>query len=135
MIVRIFLVFIAVSLLELYLLIKVGTYIGAGAVVGLVLLTALAGIIFAKRQGVTVFRRMGEEISQGRFPGGQLLDGVMVVAGGILLISPGFCADLLGILLLLPPSRYLLKKLLGLIVMRRLHRGGGRHVTIYRSRW
>lgn len=134
MLFRLFLAFILVALLELYLLVKVGTYIGAGAVVAIVIVTAIAGIFLAKWQGLAVFRKMREEVSQGRFPAGSILDGVMILGGGVLLLLPGLLADLLGLLALFPGTRYLVKKVAGIVIMRRLQRGMGKTITIYNGR-
>ena len=71
------------------------------------------------------------ELSQGRFPAGQMLDGPLVLCGGLLLILPGFCGDILGLFLLFPPSRALCKWLVGLWFLRRINRQQGRVVTIH----
>jgi UPF0716 protein FxsA len=130
---RILMLFTIISAIEIYLLIKVGAVIGAGPVVAIVIGTALVGASLAKRQGVAILRSMQLELSQGRFPAGQMLDGPMVLFGGVLLILPGLCGDILGLFLLFPPSRALCKWVVGLWFLRRLNRQQGRVVTIYRS--
>lgn len=133
MLLRILSLFTIISALEIYLLIKVGAVLGAGPVVAIIIGTALVGAYLAKRQGIAILRGMQLELSQGRFPAGQMLDGPMVLFGGLLLILPGFCGDIFGLLLLFPPSRALCKWLAGLWFLRRLNRQQGRVVTIYRS--
>jgi UPF0716 protein FxsA len=130
---RILSLFTIISASEIYLLIKVGAVLGAGPVMAIIICTALVGAYLAKRQGIAILRNMQLELGQGRFPAGQMLDGPMVLLGGLLLILPGFCGDILGLFLLFPPSRALFKWLAGLWFLRRLNRQQGRVVTIYRS--
>lgn len=97
--------FLALPLLELFLLIQVGSEIGAAATVALVILTALAGVFLLRRQGYSTLLRARQKIAQGEMPTEEMLSGVFIAAGGILLLLPGFLTDFLGICCLLSPVR------------------------------
>lgn len=99
------LLFVVVPFVELYLLIQIGQAVGALPTVGLVILMGIAGAALAKSQGLAALRRVNEELAQGRLPTTAILDGVLIIAASILLITPGVLTDVLGILLLLPPTR------------------------------
>lgn len=120
---RLFILFIIVPVIELYLLIRIGQVVGPLPVVGFLLISALVGSWLAQHQGFTVLRRIQEELAQGRLPAAQLLDGAMVLAGGVLLVLPGFLTDFIGLLLLVPITRAFCKRLLGLWLQKRLVRG------------
>ena len=98
------------SVLEIYVVIQVGDAIGWLATIGLMLLDAAAGAALMRSQGRAVWQRFVAALRQGRPPTRELLDGVLVVAGGALLIAPGFVTDLFGALLLLPPTRALARR-------------------------
>lgn len=97
--------FIAVPLVELYLLIEVGQLLGATPTILLVVLTALLGAGIARNQGMKVFIAIRDDLNQGVLPPERLLEGFLVLAGGLLLLVPGFVTDLAGFLLLLPTTR------------------------------
>jgi UPF0716 protein FxsA len=100
-----FLAFVVVPFLELYLLIAIGRQIGPAPTLGFVLATALLGGFFAKREGGRVLRRWQTEMAERRVPEEGLLSGVLVLAGGVLLVIPGVITDVLGVFLLIPPAR------------------------------
>ncbi len=104
-----FLLFTAIPLIELYLLIKIGGYIGALNTILLVLLTGILGAILTKVQGWQVVKRIRLEISSGKVPATALFDGFLVFIAGLLLITPGLLTDILGFLLLIPFVRYKIK--------------------------
>jgi Protein affecting phage T7 exclusion by the F plasmid len=85
-----FLVFLVVPLLELWGLIRVGQWIGAWPTVALVLATGLVGVSLARAQGWRIWRRAQEKLAYGELPGDELLDGLAVFVGGVLLLMPGF---------------------------------------------
>ncbi|WP_018132022.1 FxsA family protein [Effusibacillus pohliae] len=118
-----FLLFIVVPIVELYILIQVGKVIGGWQTILLVLLTSGLGAYLAKTQGRTVWRRLQTELSLGRPPGDALLDGVCVLLGGLLLLTPGFATDVLGLILLLPPTRVPIKRIAKRWIAKRLSRG------------
>ncbi|MBM4309200.1 MAG: FxsA family protein [Deltaproteobacteria bacterium] len=105
-------IFIFIPLVELMLLIEIGKAIGTLEVIMLTIVTGVAGAALAKWQGLSVLRKMQQEMAEGRMPASNLMDGVMILAGGILLLTPGVLTDLCGLFLLLPWTRVLMKKLL-----------------------
>jgi UPF0716 protein FxsA len=105
-------VFIITPLVELMLLIEIGKAIGTLEVIMLTIVTGVAGAALAKWQGLSVLRKMQQEMAEGRIPASNLIDGVMILIGGILLLTPGVLTDLFGLFLLIPWTRVLMKKLL-----------------------
>lgn len=123
MFVRLFILFLIVPVIEIYLLIKVGSLIGAVPTVAVLLLISLAGAWLVRHQGFHILRRIQAELAQGRLPAAELLDGALVLVGGVLLLTPGFFTDLLGLFFLIPVTRLFIKQSLGLWLQRRLSRG------------
>jgi UPF0716 protein FxsA len=103
--------FIALPLLELYVILQVGQAIGVLPTIGLMLITAIAGGALARSQGRSTWRSFNLAMKEGRVPGREILDGAMIIFGGALLLSPGFITDVLGIALLLPPARAGIRRL------------------------
>ena len=97
---------------ELFVVIEVAGAIGVGLTILLLILSWPLGWWALKEQGRAAWRRLSEAVSAGRSPGREVLDGALVVAGGLLLIVPGFISDVLGALALLPPTRALLRRVL-----------------------
>ena len=106
------LAFIVVPLVEIYVIVLVGRAIGALDTIGLLLAFSLVGAWLAKHEGFWVMTRMREQLDAGRMPTNELIDGGLVLAGGILLLAPGFVTDGVGLLFLFPPSRALARVLL-----------------------
>jgi UPF0716 protein FxsA len=106
------LTFVLWAALELFVAIRVADAIGVLATVVLLLLSWPLGSWALRSQGRAAWRRLGEAVSAGRSPGREVLDGALVLVGGILLIVPGFISDALGALALLPPTRALMRRLL-----------------------
>jgi len=102
---KLFVLFVAVPVLELYLLIQLGQQVGPGLTIGLVLVTGAVGMALAKSQGLAVLARLRQQLSQGEVPGAALLDGLFVLVGGAMLMTPGLITDTLGLLFLLPLTR------------------------------
>lgn len=102
---RLILIFVAVPLLDLALLLWVGQRIGLGPTVALVIVTGLAGAALARRQGLRAYMAVQRELAGGRLPGRALLDGLSILTGGALLLTPGILTDALGFGLILPKSR------------------------------
>jgi UPF0716 protein FxsA len=102
---KLFLTMVSVSLLEIYVLIKVGGFLGAWPTVALVVLTAFVGSALVRSQGLQVLRQFQERIAQGESPGQQLIEGFMLLVTGVLLVTPGFVTDFLGLLILQPSIR------------------------------
>ncbi len=99
------LLFIVVPIAELYVIIKVGEAIGVLNTIALLILDSLIGAALWRSQGRAVWTRFNRALAEGRVPHREVLDGVLVIFGGALLLTPGFLTDLLGLVLLLPPSR------------------------------
>jgi UPF0716 protein FxsA len=107
---RVLFFFILIPLLELYLLIKIGGYLGAFQTVALVILTALLGLVIARFEGLRTWQQIKQSLAQGIVPAEEMVDGVLIFAGGILLITPGVLTDLFAVVLLIPYTRTLFKR-------------------------
>jgi UPF0716 protein FxsA len=106
-------IFVVVPLAELYVIFQVvGPAIGAPLTILLLAADSLAGAWLMKSQGRAVWRRFNENMSAGRIPHREIVDGVLVIFGGAFLITPGFITDILGFLLLIPPTRALFRRTL-----------------------
>lgn len=106
------LLFIVVPILELYVIIQVGGLIGVWPTLALLLLDAILGSMLLRHQGRGAWRRFNEALAQGRFPGKEVVDGLLIVIGGTLLLAPGFITDIVGLLFLIPPTRALVRAVL-----------------------
>lgn len=104
------LVFILVPIAELYLILQVGDAIGAVPTILLLAADSLLGSLLLRSQGRTVWAQFNAAIAGGRMPHRELFDGIAVIFGGAFLITPGFLTDIIGLLLLIPPSRALLRR-------------------------
>ena len=104
--------FIVLPFVELYLLFKLAGATSAEVALGIVIGTGILGGILARSQGLAVLRRLRNDLRQGKLPTDALLDGAFVLVGGVLLLTPGMITDTVGFVLLIPPTRALLKKLL-----------------------
>jgi UPF0716 protein FxsA len=102
--------FIVIPIAELYVILKVGDLIGILPTIALLVADSLLGAWLLKSQGRTVWRRFQETMQAGRVPHRELFDGVLVIFGGAFLITPGFLTDIVGVLLLLPPTRALVRR-------------------------
>jgi UPF0716 protein FxsA len=107
---------------ELYVIYKIGDAIGYWWVFVILAADSLLGAYLLRSQGRAVWRRFNRTLAEGRVPHREVIDGVLVIFGGAFLITPGFISDILGVLLLLPPTRWVFRRL----VVRRL----GRRVTV-----
>src|ERR671926_1748074 len=116
------LLFIAVPLAELAVIIQVGQAIGVWWTIALLLADSLLGSWLMRHQGRSAWRRFNEAVAGGRVPAREVLDGALVIFGGALLLTPGFLTDILGLILLLPPTRAIVRTVL-------LRRFGGRIVA------
>jgi UPF0716 protein FxsA len=97
---------------ELWVIVLVAESIGVLNTIGLLIVISIVGVWLVKRQGLAVLDRVQRTINEGRVPQRELVDGFLIVAAGILLIPPGFITDAVGLLLLLPPVRALIRALL-----------------------
>jgi len=104
--------FIVIFGVEMWGLITVGSMIGGWNTVFLVILTSLFGAWMAKQQGIQVFRMVQFQLARGQMPTETLIDGVLILIGGILLLLPGFISDVIGLIFLIPYTRMILRHLL-----------------------
>ena len=107
---RILLFFTIVPLVELFILIKIGGYIGALNTILLVIFTVLLGAMLVRMEGLRTLRQIQSSLAQGQLPAEELIDGVLIFAGGILLLTPGVLTDLCALILLLPYTRMHFKR-------------------------
>jgi UPF0716 protein FxsA len=105
-----FVLFILVPIAELYVIIQVGQQIGALWTIGLLIADSILGSMLLRSQGRAAWRRFNEQLAGGRPPGKEVADGAMIILGGALLLTPGFITDIFGLLLLLPPTRAVLRR-------------------------
>ena len=124
MLLRFFLVFTIVPIIEVWLLIRVGRVIGALPTVGILLAVSLTGAWLARSQGFRVVVAIREELAAGHLPAAHILDGALILAGGILLLVPGFFTDFIGLFFLIPATRTLLKRWLRSRLERSLRQRG-----------
>ena len=107
------LLFMLIPIVEMWILIEVGGWIGALPTFGLVVLTATIGLSLLKQQGLSTLMRARRKMDEGAIPASELVSGVMIAVGGALLLTPGFVTDALGFALLIPQTRqWLLFKLI-----------------------
>lgn len=97
--------FIGLPSLELFLLLQLGAWMGPTLTFLVILFTGGLGAWLAKREGWNVLRTLRDELKSGMPPGSRLMEGALVVAGGLLLLTPGVFTDLTGFLLIAPPTR------------------------------
>jgi len=102
---RLLLIFIFIPIIELYLLIQLGARIGFAPTLGLIVLTGILGASLARQQGLSTLARIQNELKNGRPPTDELIEGAMIVVGGIVLLTPGILTDLFGFALMLPKFR------------------------------
>jgi UPF0716 protein FxsA len=108
----ILLLLIVIPACEIGVLLLSGQLIGVWTTIGLIILTGILGAYLAKKQGMETLKRAQMDMQYGRVPGEAILDGVCVLVGGVLLLTPGFITDATGFLLLLPQTRIMFKGLL-----------------------
>jgi len=111
--------FIVVPIVEIYVIIQVGEAIGILPTLALLLADALLGSLLLRHQGRGAWRRFNEALAQRRFPAREAADGVMIAIGGTLLLTPGFVTDIFGLILLIPPTRALVRRSMGFYFGRR----------------
>ena len=109
MLLKLFLAFTIIPIIEIYLLIEIGSIFGALTAVILVILTGFLGAFLARMQGLQTFFRIQESLREGRMHSGDLLDALLIVIAGLVLLTPGFLTDSVGFLLLIPATRNSIK--------------------------
>ena len=109
---KILILFVIVPVTELYILIEVGKKIGSLTTIGIIILTGIIGACLVKSQGFMILRKIQNDLNEGIMPGDSLIQGTIILAGGILLLTPGFVTDIVGFIFLIPVSRNIVKKYL-----------------------
>lgn len=117
------LIFFGIPLLEIYVIIQVGQAIGPWWTILLLIADSLLGGWLIRREGAKAWRGLSEALSSGRMPAKEIADGMLILAGGLLMLSPGFVLDLVGILMILPLTRPIGRRLLTGFVTTRLAGG------------
>lgn len=106
---KLFLLFTVVPAMELALLVYAGSEIGVLNTISIIILTGVAGSLLVRHEGLGVMQRLQSNLSMGVFPSEEILDGAMILVSGALLLTPGFVTDLIGLALVMPQSRALIK--------------------------
>src|SRR5438105_930831 len=112
MLLPLILLFIVVPIAELYVIIQVGEAIGALPTIAILIADSVLGSWLLRSQGRGAWRRFNEALAAGRPPAREVLDGALVIFGGAFLITPGFLTDIVGVVLLVPPTRALVRRVL-----------------------
>ena len=128
---RLFLLFTLVPLVELFLLVQVTEATSLSTTLLFVVLTGVLGAYFARREGARVIREWQAATRSGRMPSEGILGGVLVLVGGVLLVAPGVLTDVVGLLLLIPPTRRAIAVLVRRWLQRRIA-DGSLHVSGFR---
>jgi len=126
---RLFLLFTVVPAIELYLIIKVGSVIGALNTIFIIIFTGILGAYYAREQGFRVVSNIQRKMQQGAVPGDDLVNGAMLLVGGAFLITPGFLTDFAGFSLSFPPTREAIKVGVKRYLEKRVRQG---EVKVYR---
>ena len=115
--------FVLVPLIEIYAIIQVGQVIGAWWTIALLVADSIVGAWLVKREGGRAWRALRTALQERRMPAGELADGVLILVGGTLMLTPGFVTDILGVLCVLPLTRPVGRRLLSGFISRRLLTG------------
>jgi len=113
MFLKLLILFIGVPILEIAILVKIGTFIGFWPTMVIVIATGILGATLARIEGFVVLNKIRNELHLGNIPAEELIDGLLILVGGIVLLTPGLLTDLLGFLILIPWSRNIFKNWLG----------------------
>jgi len=100
-----FFLFLTVPLVEIYLLIEVGSFIGAPTTIALVVFTAVLGAVLMRAQGFATLGRVQASLARGELPAVEIAEGAVILLAGALLLTPGFVTDIIGLCCLIPPLR------------------------------
>lgn len=135
MVAILFVLLLAVPIAELYVIVQVAQGIGVLETIVLLFLVSIAGSYLLRYQGMATWRRLQATLNRGEIPTQEVTDGFCILLGGALLVTPGFLSDVVGLLLLFPPSRAVIKNMFRKVVfvrMARRHPGGA--ATVYTGR-
>ncbi|MFZ5988242.1 MAG: FxsA family protein [Bacillota bacterium] len=120
---RLVLLFTLVPILELYILFQVARYTNWLVTISLVIATGFAGAYLAKREGRSILGRISRDLSEGKLPGEELINGLCVLIGGALLLTPGILTDITGFTLIIPVTRNLYKNYINSLFRRMIENG------------
>lgn len=120
---RLFLLFTVVPALELWLLIQIGSIIGTIETIILIILTGAIGANLARNQGLQVLGELNQALQEGTSPAKKVAEGLLILGGGLLLITPGVCTDIVGFSVMIPPFRAVLAQVLQNILLKRIQVG------------
>ena len=123
MLLRLVLLFVLTPLVELAILVYLGTVIGALYTVLIVVGTGILGAYMARVQGLAALSRIRSSIERGIIPSNELFDGALILAGGLLLLTPGIITDIVGFIVLVPQTRRIIGRWLRSFISRRIQRG------------
>ncbi len=104
--------FLVIPIVEIYLIIQVGSALGVAETVGLLILISLVGAWLVRREGLGILARLQRSLAEGQLPTNELIDGLLVLFAGALMLTPGFFTDAVGLLLLFPPTRAIVRTIL-----------------------
>jgi UPF0716 protein FxsA len=117
------LLFLLIPVLELWTIVQVGQAIGVWETIALLLIVSVVGVWLVKQAGVGVWRRLNDQLRQGKVPAAEIIDGALLLLAGLLLLLPGFLGDVLGLALLVPPVRAVARSIVAWFTVRRLSAG------------
>ena len=106
---RLFLAFTLIPVVEIYLLIQLGSKIGVMMTIGIVVATGVIGAYLARTQGLLTVLKMQKTLQAGQIPAEEMIDAVLIALAGVVLLTPGFITDVMGMILLFPVTRRMLK--------------------------
>jgi len=109
---KLLILFVIIPVTELYILIEVGKRIGSLTTISIIIFTGILGAYLVKNQGFMILKKIQNDLNDGIMPGDSLIQGAIILAGGILLLTPGFVTDTVGFIFLIPVSRNVIKKYL-----------------------
>ena len=101
---------VVTPVVEIYLLVRVADAIRWGPTILLVVITGVVGAGLARRQGLATWRKVQADLAQGRMPASEIVDGLLILAAGLVLLTPGMITDCIGLCLLVPPIRRFVKR-------------------------
>lgn len=119
---RLTLLFVLIPLVELAILVYLGTIIGAFYTVLIVVLTGILGAILTRSQGLATLSRIRSNLQRGILPANELFDGALILVGGLLLLTPGIITDIFGLAVLVPQTRHVIGRLFRSLIYRRIQR-------------
>jgi len=123
MLLRLALLFVLTPLVELAILVYLGTIIGALYTILIVVATGILGAFMARNQGLAVISRIRGSLERGIIPSDEIFDGALILAGGLLLLTPGIITDIIGFAVLVPQTRRIIGKWLRSLIRRSIQRG------------